>query len=149
MNDLPKLKALIDQRHGLLAQPDFRPTFKNIYRHTFIIARQQGQKSLALDMAEIYWRLLFTTPSIKWSTPNTPFLDWWLEFLQAKWKRAVNKDLWDQTLTFAEKCLEDETLSWWSEDAAWPGVIDEFVEYVQKEKRGGSQVDGGDGMDME
>ena len=31
-------------------------------------------------------------------------------------------------------------MSWWSEDSAWPGVIDQFVEYV-KEKREG-QMEG-------
>lgn len=49
--------------------------------------------------------------------------------------------MWDQTLSFAEKTLSDESLSWWSEDSAWPGVIDEYVEYVQKEKRGGESMD--------
>jgi len=43
--------------------------------------------------------------------------------------------MWNQTFEFYLKTLEDETLSFWSEDSAWPGVIDEFVVYV-KEKRG-------------
>lgn len=43
--------------------------------------------------------------------------------------------MWDQTGVFAMKSLEDESMSWWSEDGAWPGVLDEFVFYV-REKRG-------------
>ena len=27
-----------------------------------------------------------------------------------------------------------EDLGWWSEDGAWPGVIDGFVEYVHKKR---------------
>lgn len=59
----------------------------------------------------------------------------------------MNKDMWDQTLVFAERTLEDESMGFWSEDAAWPGVIDEFVEYV-KGKRGGSAEGGGEAMDV-
>lgn len=46
---------------------------------------------------------------------------------------------------FAEKTLADEALSFWSEDSAWPGVIDEFVEYIKTDKRGGQNA--GDAMD--
>ena len=55
--------------------------------------------------------------------------------MNEKWNKSVNKDMWNQTFEFYLKTLEDETLSFWSEDSAWPGVIDEFVVYV-KEKRG-------------
>lgn len=33
------------------------------------------------------------------------------------------------------KSVEDETMSWWSPDGAWPGAIDDFVGFV-KAKRG-------------
>lgn len=36
------------------------------------------------------------------------------------------------------KCLKDESMGWWSEDGAWPGVLDEFVGYV-RERRGGKE----------
>ena len=65
--------------------------------------------------------------------------------------------MWEQTGKFISKTLEPkgtlpgiyrgfygysilmrwllgEDMSWWSEDGAWPGVIDQFVEYV-REKR--------------
>lgn len=115
---------------------------KRVYKHTFLLARASGQKSVALDAATEYWRLLFTSPSLKWSTPSSPWLDWWFEFLEEKWKKSVNKDMWDQTLSFAEKTLADEDMSFWSEDSAWPGVIDDFVAFVG-EKRGGN----GESMD--
>ena len=54
--------------------------------------------------------------------------------------------MWDQTGIFATKSKEDESMAWWSEDGAWPGVLDEFVGFV-REKRPGR---GGDeGMDVE
>ncbi|GAB7354150.1 hypothetical protein MBLNU459_g4709t1 [Dothideomycetes sp. NU459] len=135
-----KIRNLVLQRQSQLTSPAFKSSFKNIYRHTFVIARAQGQKAVALDVATEYWRLLFTSPSIEWKTATTPWLDWWNEFLETRYKKSVNKDMWDQTLSFAQKCLEDESLNWWSEDSAWPGVIDEFVEFVQKDKRGGGEA---------
>jgi DCN1-like protein 1/2 len=50
--------------------------------------------------------------------------------------------MWFQALEFFNKAKSDESLSFWSEDSAWPGVIDEFVLWL-KEKRG----DSGDKMD--
>ncbi len=71
---------------------------------------------------------------------STPWLDWWLEFLETKWKKGVNRDMWDQLLVFAMKTIEMDDLSFWSEDGAWPGAIDEFVMFV-KEKRKPEVVD--------
>lgn len=49
-----------------------------------------------------------------------------------KWTRTVSKDLWTQTALFAAKTLEDESLSFWSEEQAWPGIIDEFVVWCRE-----------------
>jgi DCN1-like protein 1/2 len=141
------MRDMVQQRRASLADASFRPTFKSIYKHTFLLARQSGQKAVALEAATEYWRLLLTSPSLEWSTSSTPWLEWWIEFLQEKYKKSVNKDMWDQTLVFAEKTLADENLSFWSEDSAWPGVIDEFVEYVKTDKRAGQSV--GDAMEVE
>ena len=112
--------------------PDF---FKRVYKQTFLIARLPGQKIVPLETALEYWRLLFTAPSLSWNTAGTPWLTLWLEYLESQWKKSVSKDMWDQTGVFAMKSLEDESMSWWSEDGAWPGVLDEFVVYV-RDKRG-------------
>lgn len=47
----------------------------------------------------------------------------------------MNKDLWEQVEVFMRKTMEDENFGWWSADGAWPGALDDFVEWVQK-KRG-------------
>ncbi|KAJ4286599.1 Scaffold-type E3 ligase [Collariella sp. IMI 366227] len=44
-----------------------------------------------------------------------------------RWTRSVSRDLWNQLLPFALKALQDESLGFWSEEQAWPGLIDEFV----------------------
>ena len=124
--------------------------FKNVYNHTYQLALAPGQKSLPLEMATEFWKMVFTSPGMEWRTANTPWLDWWLEFQESKVKRSVNKDLWRQTLTFAEETLRDESLGFWSEESSWPSVVDEFVEWVRTEKRAGAQgANGAEAMDVE
>jgi DCN1-like protein 1/2 len=98
------------------------------------------QRAVPLEMATVYWELLFSSPlsAVKWSSSNTPWLSWWIEFLNSSWKKSVNKDMWNETLKFAQLSLEDESMSFWNEESSWPSVIDEFVEFVKKDKRGGT-----------
>jgi DCN1-like protein 1/2 len=87
-----------------------------------------------------FWKLLFSSPAFEWRTETTPWREWWLEFYESNVKRAVNKDLWKQTLNFALETVKDDTLGFWSEESSWPSVIDEFVAWA-KEKRGGEAMD--------
>jgi DCN1-like protein 1/2 len=109
--------------------------FKRVYRYTFTCTRESGQRSLPVENALVYWGLLFQSPGVPWVTASTNWLELWGEFLRAKWNKTVNRDMWNQTFEFFLKTMEDETLSFWNENSAWPGVIDDFVAYV-KEKRG-------------
>ena len=122
-------------RRSLSTTPDF---FKKVYKQTFTLARQTGQRVLPLEVAIEYWRLLFTSPSLSWNTASTLWLTWWIEYLEQKWQKSINKDMWDQTHNFMVKSKEDETLSWWSEDGAWPGVLDDFVAYVKHKRANGT-----------
>ncbi|KAJ6268673.1 dna polymerase [Bipolaris maydis] len=118
--------------------PKNKELFTRVYKFTFPLARAQGQKAVALDSAVVFWELLFGSPlsAVKWSTEKTPWLSWWTEFVNSQWKKSVNKDMWNETLKFAQLTLEDESMGFWSEESSWPSVIDEFVEWVKKEKRG-------------
>ncbi|KAM0280224.1 hypothetical protein ACHAQH_004182 [Verticillium albo-atrum] len=108
--------------------------FKKVYRHTFLAAKEEDQKAISLEYAQIYWETLFAPPGWQWASQNHNWLELWNSFLAAKWTRSVNKDMWNMTLEFAYKSLEDETLSFWNEDGAWPSVIDEFVAWCREEK---------------
>ncbi|KAF2762572.1 hypothetical protein EJ05DRAFT_495451 [Pseudovirgaria hyperparasitica] len=133
--------------------PSDHTTFTLVYKHTFPLGRADGKKALQLENATEFWRILFSSPSspVRWSTPTTPWLDWWIAYLEAEHKKDVNKDLWDQTLKFAEECLKDEKLDWWdSENSAWPGVIDGFVERVYEKRPKDATADQeGDEMDYD
>ncbi|XP_014555941.1 hypothetical protein COCVIDRAFT_101024 [Bipolaris victoriae FI3] len=118
--------------------PKNKELFTRVYKFTFPLARAQGQKAVALDSAVVFWELLFGSPlsAVKWSTEKTPWLSWWTEFVNSQWKKSVNKDMWNETLKFAQLTLDDDSMGFWSEESSWPSVIDEFVEWVKKEKRG-------------
>ena len=51
--------------------------------------------------------------------------------------------MWDQTGLFVSKSLEDESMSWWSEEGSWPGVIDDFVAFVREKRTKGEGMDVG------
>ncbi|KAL4968259.1 DCN1-like protein [Aspergillus stella-maris] len=116
--------------------------FRKIYRFTFPLCLVQGQRNLQFEIAVEQWNLFFTPPKggVAWNTHTTPWLDWWFEFLESRGKRPVNKDLWNQVEVFMRKSHEDENFSWWSEDGAWPGALDDFVGWV-REKRGGNGME--------
>lgn len=140
-----KIRNVVLQRRSQLSSD--RDTFRNVYNHAFVLGLANNQKSLAQEVAAEFWTLLFSQQGFEWRTARTPWLDWWLEFQESKWKKAINKDLWRQTLTFAEETMKDETLGFWSEESSWPSVIDDFVEWIKTEKRpsGGGE----DAMEVE
>lgn len=81
---------------------------------------------------------------MEWKTSNRNWLELWKSFLNDKWTRSVNKDMWNMTLEFALKSLSDESLSFWNEDGAWPSVIDDFVDWCREQGIGKT-----DGMDVD
>lgn len=141
---VPKMRNIVQQRRSELSTN--KNLFKNVYNHTFILPLSGSQKALGLETAEELWKTLFSPDGFEWRTRSTDWLAWWLEFLTSKWNKAVNKDLWKQTLNFAEHTLKDESLSFWTEESSWPSVIDEFVGWVKMEKRQGG---GNDAMEVE
>lgn len=117
--------------------------FKSAYRHAFMVAREGDARAISLEMAITFWEILFKAPGRPWIGKQTG-IDWlaqWTEFLNAKWTRTVSKDMWNQTLEFAAKSVEDETLSFWSEEASWPGVIDQFVLWYREKTNGGAAME--------
>ncbi|CAG7923310.1 unnamed protein product [Penicillium olsonii] len=117
--------------------------FRRVYRYTFPLSRMQGQRNLQFEIAADQWNLFFTPDhgGVAWNTETTPWLDWWIEFLEGRGKKPVNKDLWEQVEVFMRKSLEDEEMKWWSPDGAWPGALDDFVAYVQAKRGKGSEME--------
>ncbi|KAK3213535.1 hypothetical protein GRF29_28g210999 [Pseudopithomyces chartarum] len=117
--------------------PSDKDAFEKVYKYTFSVGKTPGSKAVPLEAAITFWELLFTSKlsAVRWTSPNSPWFEWWTEFLNAQWKKSVNKDMWNETLKFAKLTLEDEAMGFWDESSSWPSVIDDFVEWVKKEKR--------------
>lgn len=107
--------------------------FKKVYRHAFIAGKEANQKSLPLENAIIFWQLLFSPPGRPWKSANRDWSALWEQFLTAKWTRSVNKDMWNMTLEFAYKTMDDEALAFYNEEDSWPAVVDEFVAWYRKQ----------------
>ncbi|EXJ63270.1 uncharacterized protein A1O5_11591 [Cladophialophora psammophila CBS 110553] len=120
--------------------------FKQVYRNAFKLAKPEGQRSVPMDSAIDFWNMLFRQGKggIEWNSPTTKWLDLWCEFYESQSKRPVNKDLWNMVGELVMKTKEPggETLSWWTEDGAWPMAIDDFVTFIkEKRKRAGDSMD--------
>ncbi|ORY63472.1 Cullin binding-domain-containing protein [Pseudomassariella vexata] len=117
--------------------------FRKAYRYTFVVGKEADQRALSKENAILYWEMLFKPPGRPWVGKKTGinFLPEWTAFLNEKWTRSVNKDMWNQTLEFARKSMDDESFHFWSEDDSWPGVIDEFVEWYRSKHAGSMAMD--------
>ncbi|ROW14343.1 hypothetical protein VPNG_03905 [Cytospora leucostoma] len=116
-----------------IAQLSTDPTyFRKVYRHAFIAGKEATQKALPLENALIFWQLLFAPPGRPWKSANRDWATLWETFLNEKWTRSVNKDMWNMTLEFANKAMDDEALDFYSEEDSWPAVIDEFVAWYRQ-----------------
>ncbi|MBE7179728.1 MAG: DCN1-like protein [Terriglobus roseus] len=139
-------RAFVAGRKSSIAAPASRDVFKRVYKHTFKLFLQPPARSLDVDTAVALWSVLFAPGGgggLRWQSPDGR-ADWfalWADFMRTRNKRPVNRDVWDQTLAFAEKTLEHGGVGFWSEDGAWPGVIDEFALWVKSEVPGADKVD--------
>ncbi|TQV91910.1 defective in cullin neddylation protein 1 [Cordyceps javanica] len=126
-------------RKLIKALPKDAALFKKVYKYAFIVGREKDQKALSLESALIYWDMLFALPGMQWKNAHRDWLALWKRFLAEKWTRSVNRDMWNMILEFAFKSMDDDSLSFWTEDGAWPSVIDDFVEWCKANGIGKSE----------
>jgi DCN1-like protein 1/2 len=141
-------RIVASRRQGLgSAAPTSRQLMKAVYKHTFKLGiTSAGQRSVDKETCMEFWKMLFAPPSFDWRTQGTNWLALWLEFVASNNVKGINSDVWNQTLVFAAESVKDETLAWWSEEAAWPALVDEFVEW-SNEKRGVKKADADEEME--
>lgn len=102
-------------------------TFRQVYNFTFDYAKNEGQKSMMLDVASDLWTLLVPLdPTANFSAEH---LEWWIDFLVRRGSKAVSKDTWILFLEFTRTI--DPEFSQHDEEAAWPSVIDDFVDFAR------------------
>ncbi|KAF8373999.1 hypothetical protein PRIPAC_80428 [Pristionchus pacificus] len=91
-----------------------------VYQFAFGYGKKAGHRNLDLDIALVYWRILFQD--------QFPLLSLWEEFMTAQGK-PVTRDTWNLLGEFAATFSED--LSDYDEDGAWPVVLDKFVTWAR------------------
>jgi len=123
--------------------------FRNVYRQAFFSGREPQQKAIPKEIALAFWELLFDEGVWPWRTNKVDWRGVWKEYITEKWMRSVNKDMWNQTLEFARRTMEDDSLGFWNEDQAWPGVIDDFVVWCREQGFVESGKKEGEGMEVD
>ncbi|GAA5870510.1 hypothetical protein JCM3774_003693 [Rhodotorula dairenensis] len=123
-DSLERQKEQVDVLRKQLETPE---TFRKVYIFAFDYAKTEGQKSLQFEIAQELWNLLIPLDPASSFPPE--HLAMWIEFLTDKGGRAVSKDSWNLFLDFTRTI--DPAFKQYDEDAAWPSVIDDFVEYAR------------------
>ena len=136
-----QVQYMNDIRKRLPSDLDY---LQHVYRNAFKIAKPEGQKSVPMEVAFEFWKMFFTAEhgGVQWNSDTTNWLDLWLDFYNKKSKRPVNKDLWNMLGDLMLRTKEDdgESLEWWTEDGAWPMVIDEFIGSIRDERKTGGET---------
>ncbi|ODQ77361.1 hypothetical protein BABINDRAFT_67496 [Babjeviella inositovora NRRL Y-12698] len=97
--------------------------FKQVYEYTFTIALDANARVLSNEVAVEYWNLLL-------APVYGAKLALWVKFVVEEWKKTINRDAWTMLLPFLEWFSQQTSLAEYDETAAWPSLIDAFVEYV-------------------
>lgn len=104
---------------------------RKIYVYSFRFLLEEGSRTIPKELATDYWKLLihdkFGEKSEKWC-----------QFVDQKWEYAINRDQWNMLFNFMVEWEAAQSLDFYDEMAAWPSIIDEFVEYLS-ETKGGSR----------
>ncbi|BGP38071.1 hypothetical protein JCM10449v2_001998 [Rhodotorula kratochvilovae] len=114
-------KAAADSDDSAVAPPS--SSFRQFYSFLLPFFRAEGAKTLPADAAKAMWGVVLA--------PKYELGKAFVEFAEEQGDKfkAVSTDLWTQLLDFCESVEPD--LTGWSEDDAWPSVIDAFVEWKQ------------------
>ncbi|KAF8550649.1 defective in Cullin neddylation protein 1 [Imleria badia] len=121
--------------------------FRTVYNYTFNFARSEGQRSLAKDTALVYWKSLLYfgvgKDALRYAPPDEEedvnmdqegwtkeHTEMWLEYMKARDDFAVSKDTWQMLPDFIRSF--DGDFSKHDDQAAWPTIIDQFVEWAKK-----------------
>ncbi|KAI5807079.1 Cullin binding-domain-containing protein [Geopyxis carbonaria] len=101
--------------------------FKKVYMFAYGFALSSpAQKSLPLDVAVEYWRLLLRGRF-------DDHLDAWITFLETRYRKSIARDTWRCMYEFVLLAKKDGTLGGYDVNGAWPSILDDFVNYYRSE----------------
>lgn len=103
--------------------------FIEVYNFTYDFTKNMThQKTIAKETAISLWGLLLTDKF--WSLKKI-----WFEYLtnEKEKKKGISKDEWKQLLIFIQNYeVIDNKIKDFDTDGAWPVLIDDFVEFLEK-----------------
>lgn len=120
---LEAMKQYVDQLDSKLSSDV--EYLKKVYKFTFPFLLEPAQKSLPLEILSEYWTLLL-------GPLYGDKLETWLNFLHTEWKKDISRDTWNMFFLFLQEWDKDPNLESYDDTAAWPSLIDEFVEYYKQ-----------------
>ncbi|KAL8278018.1 hypothetical protein RQP46_009650 [Phenoliferia psychrophenolica] len=123
VNSNATLKAYLTAAEKALFSSASTPDYREFYKFVWTYVKEEGQKSLAGEMASALWGIVLA-PKYKLAKSFVEYTT----SLGANFK-GVSSDVWTQLLEFVEST--DENLADYNEMDAWPSVIDAFVEWKQ------------------
>lgn len=113
--------------------------FEKLYNFTFdFLMELETQRLLDYESALDYWKLLLpiviehSNPGVGGSVATRA--NQWYEFVETVHKRGFSKDSWSMFYIFFRDIVvpDPEHLGEYDEMAAWPSIIDEYVEYLRE-----------------
>ncbi|XP_067948503.1 DCN1-like protein 5 [Watersipora subatra] len=110
--EMPKLRQLL--------QNDVH--FKSIYQFSFDFSKGNGHRNVDIEMGKAMLKLLLES---RW-----PLITQFVSFLDNSQYKVLNRDQWNNILEFSRSIKSD--LSNYDVNGAWPVMLDEFVESLQK-----------------
>lgn len=119
---------------GLLSRD---PEFDLLYKFTYgFLLEQDGQKLLPYDLCIDYWRLLLIEGKYKGNASLVKRLDQWCVFIETEQQRGISRDTWDMFILFIREIIlpDPEEMKEYDDMAAWPSVIDEYIQYLRENK---------------
>jgi len=131
-DSLPKIAAQVKAMKAAVIDKGQSDQYRAFYRWVFDFNKDTAErKTIEKDQAVDLWRLILD-PS------KFALCEKWISFVERdKDLKMVSKDLWDQVYEFGVDIKPD--LSNWADDGAWPVSIDDFVQFLLKEKEKGEE----------
>lgn len=142
VTNLLEMKSFIDKIYKIIVTNDTNHSitindqlinFENFYNFTFdFLMVNENQKLLDLATAVDYWKLLL--PLLSQDEHVLTRFNQWYDFISQEYKRSISKDSWSMIYLFIQDILMKDPINFsgYDEMAAWPSVIDEYIEYLRE-----------------
>lgn len=139
METLAKMKKKIP---NLRKEIESDSAFKQFYMFCFNYMRENGQKRISVDDAVATWRLVLKG--------KYKYLEEWCKFMETNYKHNISADTWKMFLEYIRDEEAQDFENYKIVESAYPSAIDDFVDWMKKQKAEGKNISeekGDDKMD--